>query len=170
MAPLLEHDNDGEFLGFLVVTLTQERGLSLKAGGSATMRRRKKRRGLEADKCYWIASAALMGGRRRLDLRKDPPPDLAIEVDVTNSSLDRMGIYAALRVPEVWRLEGDDLSFHVLDESGAYQPAAYSRSFPGITAADLMVFLQQARQSGDDNAVIRDFRAWLGRQRGAAGS
>ena len=43
-------------------------------------------------------------GLKRIDLRRDPPPDLVIEVDVTHSSVPRMPIYAALGVPEVWRL------------------------------------------------------------------
>src|SRR5262249_36748647 len=105
MAPLLEHDGDSWFLGDMVFVLTEELGLPLKRGGSTTLRRRKRQRGIEADACYWIASASQMAGRRRLDLRTDPPPDLAIETDVTHSSMDRLSIYAALGVPEVWRLE-----------------------------------------------------------------
>src|SRR5207302_9413364 len=124
MSPLLEHDNDGQFLGRLIVALTEELGLPIKGGGSVTMRRRRRRRGLEADECFWIANAARMAGRRRLDLRTDPPPDLALEVDVTHSSLDRMGIYAALGVPEVWPLDGDTLTFPVPGKDGAYTEVA----------------------------------------------
>src|SRR5438067_8564176 len=68
MSPLLEHDNDGHFLGRLAVALTEELGLPIKAGGSVTMRRRRRKRGIEADECYWIANAARMAGHRRLDL------------------------------------------------------------------------------------------------------
>src|ERR1700674_3812031 len=105
MSPLLQHDDGSWFLGDMVFILTEELGLPLKRGGSTTMRRRKRKKGIEADTCYWIANAHRMAGRLRLDLRTDPPPDLAIEVDVTRSSLDRMDIYAALKVPEVWRLQ-----------------------------------------------------------------
>jgi Uma2 family endonuclease len=161
MSPLLQHDDGSWFLGDMVFILTEELGLPLKRGGSTTMRRRKRKKGIEADTCYWIANAHRMAGRLRLDLRTDPPPDLAIEVDVTRSSLNRMDIYAALRVPEVWRLDGDVLSFHVLDEADVYQVAAFSRSFPLVTPADLLGFLQMARQAGDENAVTRQFRAWV---------
>src|SRR5438132_343667 len=102
MSPLLKHDDDARFLGRLVLVLTEELALPLKAGGSTTLRRRLKQRGIEADDCFWIANAHRMTGRRDLNLRRDPPPDLAIEVDVTRSSLDRLSIYAALLVPEVW--------------------------------------------------------------------
>ncbi len=168
MTPLLEHDNDARFLGRLVLQLTQEMGLPLKAGGSTTLRRRLKHRGIEADDCFWTANAHRMAGRRRLDLRTDPPPDLAIEVAVTHGSLDRLGIYAALQVPEVWRLDGDVLTFHVLGSDGKYTAADRSRAFPQVAPADLFGFLQQARQAGDENAVIRQFRVWI-RQRTGAG-
>ena len=135
MSPLFIHDDDGRFLGYLIFVLTEELGLCLRAGGSTTLKRRLKQRGIEPDECFWIVNAARMAGRRRLDLRTDPPPDLAIEVDVTNSSLDRMSIYAALHVPEVWRLEGDTLTFHVLDADGTYQSAAVSRAFPMVRPA-----------------------------------
>jgi Uma2 family endonuclease len=160
MSPLLEHDDEGRFLGRLVAVLTEELGLPLKSGGSVTMRQRRRGRGIEADECFWITNAPRMAGRRRLDLRTDPPPDLAIEVDVSRSSLNRFSIYAALKVPEVWRLEGDDLSFHVLGEDGSYRRADFSRAFPLITPVDLLGSLKQARQAGDDNAVIRQFRQW----------
>jgi Uma2 family endonuclease len=168
MSPLLEHDDDGRFLGDLVFVLTEELGLPLKRGGSTTLRRRLRRRGIEADECFWIANAHRMAGRRRLDLRTDPPPDLAVEVDVTHSSLDRLGIYAALGVPEVWRLDGDSLTFHVMGADGAYAGAAASKSFPLLEPAVLLGFLQEARQAGDENAVVRRFRDWI-RQRRAAG-
>jgi Uma2 family endonuclease len=167
MAPLLEHDRDGRFLGRLVIALTEELGLPIVCGGSTTLRRRLRKRGIEGDECYWIANAPRMTGRRRLNLRTDPPPDLSVEVDVTRSCMNRLSIYAALAVPEVWRLDGDTLTFYVLGADGKYTDAAASRSFPLVTPADLLGFLQQARQAGDENAVTRQFRNWV-RQRLAA--
>jgi Uma2 family endonuclease len=169
MSPSLEHDDDSRLLGVFVLVLTEELELPLKHGGSTTLRRRLRRRGIEADECFWIANAHRMAGRRRLDLRTDPPPDLAIEVDVSRSSLDRLGIYAALAVPEVWRLDGDTLTFHVLT-GNAYTSAAASQSFPLVAPADLLGFLQQARQAGDENVVVRQFRDWVRQRRSAASS
>lgn len=163
-SPLLEHDDDSRFLGDLVFVITDELGLPLKRGGSTTLRRRKRRRGIEADECFWIANAHQLAGERRLDLRTDPPPDLAIEIDVSHSSLDHLAIYAALRVPEVWRLVGDTLTFHVLGADGACEVALASRAFPLMTSTDLLGFVQQARQAGDENEVVRRFREWI-RQR-----
>jgi Uma2 family endonuclease len=160
MSPLLGHDKDGRFLGRLVVTLTEELGLTVLSGGSTTFRRRRRRRGLEPDECYWIANEPQVRGKRRINLRVDPPPDLAIEVDVTHSSLDRMGIYAALGVPEVWRLAGRALTFHVLQADGKYAEGSQSRSFPKVSPADIEGFLA-LRADLEENAAIRQFRAWI---------
>ena len=168
MSPLMEHDDDGRFIGDLVFVLTEELGLPLKRGGSTTLRRRLRQRGIEADECFWIANAHRMAGRRRLDLRTDPPPDLAIEVDVTSSSLNRFDIYAALGVPEVWRLDGNTLSFFVLAAAGSYASAPASLSLPLVTPPDLLGFIQQGRQAVDQNVVTRQFRAWV-RHRMAGG-
>src|SRR5579871_4793854 len=152
LSPSLGHD-DGRLLGVMVYVLTDELGMPLKHGGSTTLRRQLRKRGIEADECFWIANAPRMQGKRRLDLRTDPPPDLAIEVDVTHSSLDRLAIYAALGVPEVWHLDGDNLVFHVLGTT-SYAAAPGSRAFPLVTPGDLVSFLQQARQSGDQMPVL----------------
>jgi Uma2 family endonuclease len=162
-----EHENIAHLMGRLVVVLTEELGLPVKGGRSTTFRRRQKRRGIEPDDCYWIANEPLVRGKVRIDLRTDPPPDLAVEVDVTHSSLDRLAIYAALKVPEVWRLEGGNVVCYLLG-AGGYTPSATSRAFPGIAPADLGAFLAQRHQV-DENALIRQFRAWLRQRPGLGG-
>jgi Uma2 family endonuclease len=142
-------------------------GLPLIGGGSVAVRRRAKNRGIEADDCFWIANAHRMHGRRRLDLRRDPPPDLAIEVDVSNSSLDRLTIYAAFRVPEIWRLTiRDVLTFHVLDANGEYQDAQTSLAIPVLTPAKVLEFLQLARETGDQNPIARRVMQWARKNKG----
>jgi Uma2 family endonuclease len=164
MSPLLRHDNRGRFLGRMVIVLTEELGLPVMGGGSTTFRRRGKRKGLEADDCFWIANEPQMRGKDHVDLRVDPPPDLAIEVDVTRSSLDRMAIYSALRVPEVWRMDDPGtLSFHALQPKGDYQDVSHSVAFSFVTPAALLRFLA-LRATLDENTVIAQFRAWVRQQ------
>jgi Uma2 family endonuclease len=165
MSPLAVHDGDAEFPGQLVIVMTEEMRLPCKSGGSTTLKRRQLLKGLEPDKCYWIASEAQMRGKTRLDLAVDPPPDLALEVDVTSSSLNRMGIYAALGVREVWRVEGGLLTFHVL-AAGAYAAASASPTFPLVTAPELMSFVTLRNSQGETDVRLQ-FRAWF-RQRLAA--
>jgi Uma2 family endonuclease len=155
----LEHESLVRFFNLLILALTLELGLPLKGGGSTTFRRRGRRRGLEPDECYWIASEPLVRGKDKIDLRRDPPPDLALEVDVSYSTLDRMGIYAALRVPEVWRYDGRALTFHVLGADGAYAIAAQSRAMPQVASADLAGLLA-LRGTTDENSLFRQLQAW----------
>jgi len=167
VSPLPEHEMDVDFLGVLARALTEELGLTIKAGGSMTMRRRRKQRGIEPDRCYWIANEPAMRSKRTFDPRIDPPPDLAIEVDVTSSSLNRMGIYAALGVPEVWRLDPPALTFHALGANRKYTALTHSLSFPFVTPADLVTFLP-LQGTQDENSVVRQFRSWI-QQRIATG-
>ena len=169
MAPSLEHEDDAYHLGLFVDTLAEEIGLPLRRGGSVTVRRKKLKKGIESDRCFWIANAAKIEGVRQLDLKIHPPPDLAIEVDVTSSSLDKIGIYTKLGVPELWRLEGDELRFHRLGADQKYAEIPSSTAFPGITPADLMTFLKQARGAADQTIASKAFRAWV-KQRIAAQS
>jgi Uma2 family endonuclease len=155
----LEHESFVRFFNLLILALTLQLGLPLKGGGSTTFRRRQRRRGLEPDECYWIASEPLVRGKDRIDLRLDPPPDVALEVDVSYSTLDRMKIYAALGVLEVWRYDGRVLTFHVLGADGRYTTVPQSRAMPQVASADLTV-LVRLRNTTDENTLFRHFQAW----------
>lgn len=155
------HERLSRFLGRLVITLTEELNLPIAEGGSTTFRKRRKQKGLEPDNCYWIAHEADVRDKTKIDLRVDPPPDLAIEVDITHSSLDRMRIYASLGVPEVWRYDEQGLTFWSLAANGKYEPAPVSRSFTlAISPADLTPFIDLRGQM-DVNAIIRKLRTWI---------
>jgi Uma2 family endonuclease len=159
------HESIGSYLDRLVCVLTEELALPIASGGSTTLWRRLKRKGLEPDKCYWIANEAAVRGKDRIDLRTDPPPDLAIEVDITQSSVDRMGIHAGLGVTEIWRWRKTGLSFHVLQPSGKYTPVKSSLTFAGLLPADVERIVSLRGQQ-EENAVIRQFRAWVQQQFG----
>jgi Uma2 family endonuclease len=156
------HESWAYILTRLISALTEELKLPIAGGGSTTFRRKPRRRGLEPDECFWIANEAAVRGKTRLDLRKDPPPDLAVEVEITVSALDRLSIYAAIGVPEVWRFDGQALTLHILGVGGKYSSAAQSRSFPGVTPADVHAVLSQRGQM-DDNALVLQFREWIRR-------
>jgi len=91
------------------------------------------------------------------------PPDLALEVDITHSSFDRLAIYAALGVPEIWRLESQGVSCQLLGSDGRYSQSEQSRAFPGLRLADLKPFLA-LRGQRDENAILRELRAWVRQQ------
>jgi Uma2 family endonuclease len=160
MSPLWIHERYSEVLGQFVSVLTEELGMPRVSGGSTTFKSELVDRGLEPDKCSYITNAFRLRPAERLDLAVDPPPDLAIEIEITSSALDRMGIYAALGVPEVWRFDGEILSCHRLQAVGKYEISPTSGLFPGLSIDELPPWLQMLNPK-DEVPLIRNFRAWV---------
>jgi Uma2 family endonuclease len=143
----------------MVTALTEELDLKIKAYGSTTLDREDLEQGVEPDSCYYIQNAERIQ-IRQLDLQTDPPPDLAIEVDITSSSRRRFGIYLQLQIPEVWRYtQRQGISIYQL-EKGQYVECEFSPTFPMISPGKLIEFLQLA-ETEDDNSVIRALRKWM---------
>ena len=159
MSPLLSHEQFSALLAQMVQAYTLELKIPRHSGGSTTFRQTAKQRGLEPDECYWIQHEPRMRSRKDFDPDKDPPPDLAIEVDITSSSLDRMSIYADLGVPEVWRFDGETLTFNLL-QGERYEPGDRSRALPALTPAVLMRFLQLSDRMGETEVVLA-FLDWV---------
>jgi Uma2 family endonuclease len=165
MSPLPVHEAVKVWFGQLMTVVAMELDIAFKSMGSTTIKRRDLDRGLEPDDCYYFANAAKVRDWTALDLSNDPPPDLALEIDITNSSLDRMSIYAALRVPEVWRFDGEELRVYALGVDGSYQESATSVSLPFLPLAEITPLLEQGlRNQGDDRPRLRAIREWC-RQR-----
>jgi len=154
------HGRDKSLLARMVEALTEELAIDALGGGSTTLERADVERGLEGDECWWIEHEAQVRDLREIDLNKDPPPDLALEVEITRSVLMRMPIYAALRVPEVWRWDGKVLTVCLLGEDGTYAVSTTSRNFPFLPVAELGRFIQM-RATMSDTSVIRAFRDWV---------
>ena len=114
MSPSDKHERIKRLIGRMVEVMTEVLGIPIRSAGSTTFKKQMLHRGLEPDECYYVTHEEQLWGRDTIDLLVDPPPDLAIEVDISRSSLDRMGIYAALGVPEVWRYEDGDVVAYVL--------------------------------------------------------
>src|SRR5262249_9991265 len=143
--------------------LTYELGIAISSGGSTTFKRKDLKRGLEPDECYWIAHEQEVRGKKKIDLARDPPPDLAIEIDISRSSLDRASIYVALGVPEIWRFEGRTLRVYVRQASGRYRTTKTSAAFPFLPVQRLTPFLKLDPQR-DETSQVREFVQWLRRQ------
>ena len=98
--------------------------------------------------------------KKKYDIETDPPPDLAVEIDITSSSIDRMGIYAALRVPEVWRLDREGLSVHHLGANGKYKEKDRSRAFPFLPMDEVRRFVREA-ETTDETTLMHSFHDWV---------
>ncbi len=159
LAPLLPEHEQLRFNTELVVSaLAEEWGLDIAGFGSTTLRREDLEAGVEPDACFYIQSEPLVRGRRGPDLSVDPPPDLAIEIDVTSASLDKLPIYARLGVSEVWRYVRQRFEIWVL-EGDAYRKSEESRVLPGVTAEALTDLLERRRGLGS-TGWLRRVREW----------
>ena len=161
VSPLWRHGNGSFLLGNMVNVLVEELGIPFEGADPVTYRRPDLEKGIEPDKSFYFHDkAALVRGKRDLDLTIDPPPDLAIEADVTSSSTPRLPIFAALGIPEVWRLDDEDLQFLHLQPDGTYQPRDQSLAFPIFPLVDAARFLEEG-QKMDKMAWIRSFRTYV---------
>jgi Uma2 family endonuclease len=157
--PLDPHEAFKKLLGRLIEAATEELDLEIRSLGSRTCDREDLSRGLEPDQCYYIQNEARVRGIAQIDLTQFPPPDLAVEVDITSSSLNRFSIYADLNVPEVWRYDGQSLTIYTL-QAGEYQVCSHSIALPILTAEDIMRFLALYFSTGE-NSVVKQFRQWV---------
>lgn len=164
MAPSPPHENYKKVLGRFVETLTEELNIEIKSLGSLTCKREDLARGLEPDQCYYIQNEAVVRTLDEIDFNQDPPPDLVIEIDISSSSINRLSLYAALGVPEIWRYDARAITIYRL-EGERYQVCDRSPSFPEITPAEVMRFLELRKTMGE-TSLIRSFREWVRSQQG----
>lgn len=167
MSPLPEHERPARAIGRFIMLLAIELNIPVAGLGSTTFRRKDQGNGLEPDDCFYVQNEQRIRGKKRLDLPRDPPPDLAIEVDITHRTISKMPIYLKLRVPEVWRLDEKGLRCHLL-RGAKYRTAEKGRAFPMLRVRDLEPFLERLERE-DETTVMRGFRDWV-RQTFGAGS
>lgn len=160
MSPSREHERIKRLIGRMIETATLELGIPVSSGGSTTLKSQLKQRGVEPDECYYVASEPRVRGKDDLDLAVDPPPDLAVEVDLSSSSVDQFGIYAALGVPELWLCNGSAIRAFRLQSDGTYAGEPQSLSLPLLPLAELERFLAR-RNETDETTWTRSFRDWV---------
>lgn len=128
MAPLPEHELDKEIISDLLKAFLEKLDIEFLTLGSTTFKNQDILKGIEPNQCFYIKHEAAVRGKKRLDLRVDPPPDLVLEVDVTSRT--HPDTYAALGVAELWQRTGDQIHIHQL-QSGKYVEVDDSPTFPG---------------------------------------
>lgn len=143
MSPFSDHEEANRNLSLLVEVFAEEFDIEIRNLGSTTFKREEFQRGFEPDSCFYIQNEPQIRDIRRIDLQTDPPPDLVIEIDLTNDSIDKFPLFAQLGVPEVWRVRGGKLEiFTRLGDS--YQRQESSAAFPPLSAADLAKLLESS--------------------------
>jgi Uma2 family endonuclease len=142
----LKHENLKKILAMLFERLSEALDIEIFAGGSTTFQREDLERGFEPDECYYAGNAELMRGKDEVNLEFDPPPDLTIEIDVKHSSLNRMNIFAAIGIPEVWRYDGEKLTIYLL-ENNEYQISESSVVLPSVESERISKLVEVGKKS-----------------------
>lgn len=153
------HEFIKHLLERIIIALTEELNLKVRGVGSVTLDRKDLSQGVEPDSGFYIQNASCIRGRE-LDLVNNPPPDLVVEVDITSSSTRRLNIYKQLQVPEVWRCTAQAIEIKHL-QNGEYVSREYSLAFPMVSVATIQQFLEQGKDTDDDNEVVRSLRSWI---------
>jgi Uma2 family endonuclease len=160
MSPLPIHEAIKVWFGHFIIVLAEELGVPFHAIGGPTLRRRVRDRGLEPDDCFYLGSASKVEEWETLNLDRDPSPDLALEVDIMSSCLDRLGVYAGLGFPEIWRFEGEEWHIHLLGSDGAYQESPRSAALPYLPVSEIMPVLRQSLHVPDQRDRFQILRRW----------
>jgi Uma2 family endonuclease len=156
--PLPEHERIKVLISNFLVVLLEELDLPWESLGASTFKNSNMNAGIEPDDCFYLKNCQTMIGKKRLDLNIDPPPDLAIEIDLTSPT--QIGAYEKLGVPEIWRYRQGKLAIFVLAEEH-YIESPTSSLFPdlpiikgisSILARSDRILMSEAR---------KEFRQWV---------
>jgi Uma2 family endonuclease len=158
MVPLPEHEKDKEIIGDLVKILLEELGIDFEPLGSTTFKSERMTQAVEPDACFYIENHQAVIGKTRIDLTVDPPPDLAIEIDITSRT--QFENYQRLGVPELWRCTRRGLQINLLQE-GNYVESNVSPNFQGIPIIELINRTVQQNLSVGRSQAIREFKRWM---------
>lgn len=149
--PLEEHEEPKGLLESFIEAIADELEIEVRKLGSLTLERVDLARAVEPDSCFYVQNEAVVRGRN-INLPQDPPPDLVIESDYTNSSVNKQTIYSALGVPEVWRYTNQTLLIYSRVEGG-YEQCSTSQAFPFLPVSEVGQFIEQSRTLGQRSAV-----------------
>ncbi|MFW9258440.1 hypothetical protein A4S05_20350 [Nostoc sp. KVJ20] len=159
MTPLPEHEYYKEIIGDIIKDTAEVLELDYECYGSSTWKRELKKAGIEADNCFYFQNEALIRGKLKFNLNQDPPPDLALEIDITSKSLDRFPIYARLGVPEIWCYDSGEIKIYQL-QGEEYLQREISLVFPNLNIHEIPLLIERYRMAG--RRVFREaIREWV---------
>ncbi|NER22431.1 MAG: Uma2 family endonuclease [Symploca sp. SIO1C2] len=154
--PSLEHEVPKGLLESFVEAIADELEIEVMKAGALKLEREDLTNAVEPDSCFYINNEPQVRGRDQIILPVDPPPDLAIESDYTNSSLNKQALYSALGVPELWRYTKKMLLVYRRIEGG-YEQCDRSLAFPFLPITEIANFIVQSRTIGQ-RSTVRLFR------------
>jgi Uma2 family endonuclease len=152
------HEAINRLLARIVGVLAEELDLPLKEFGSVTLNRNDIKKGAEPDSSFYIQNADRIRGNT-INISVDPPPDLVVEIDITNSSMRSFAVYQQLGIPEIWRYANGSVKIFQLQD-GNYLECEFSLTFTAISGAVLDSFLRMS-ETENSTSIVRAVRKWL---------
>ena len=157
MSPLPAHERPHRIIGYIVTAILDAQERDWEDFGSTTFKKLKQA-GLEPDTCFYIKNAERVKSLQRIDLEIDPPPDLAIEADITSKTT--LEAYEAIKVPEVWIFAKNKLKIRVWEQSG-YVESSISPTFPNLDVVEMIPRLVQEAFTLGTSKMLRSLRQQL---------
>lgn len=154
MSPLALHERPHRIIADILKTILDIQGRNWEDFGSTTLKR-PEIAGIEPDTCFYIQNADRMKGCTNLDLKQYPPPDLAIEADVTSKTT--LDAYEAMGVPELWIYRNQQLKIYLLSDRG-YTETSISPTFPDLPIIELIPQLVQKAIDEGTSKMLRELR------------
>ncbi len=159
MSPSQRHEEIGYRFELFMVALAQALGFEFAGMASTTWQNEAAEKAKEADACYYIANFDRIRGKT-VNLKVDPPPDLAVEVEVSRSAIRSLSVYAAIGVPEIWRFDGEDLHVHLRQPDGTYAESDHSLALPFIQLDEVVFWLKKASEINGNMEWMRQVQDW----------
>jgi Uma2 family endonuclease len=156
--PLPEHERIKVLISNLLVILLEELDLEWESLGSTIFKNPLMKAGIEPDDCFYLKNCQAIVGKKRLDLSVDPPPDLAIEVDLTSPT--QISAYKYLGVTEIWQYKSNKLAIFVLTE-GEYIESNVSVLFPSIPIVEGISQILDRSNEILMSEARKEFRQWV---------
>lgn len=151
-----EHERAKKAAARLLEAYADQMGFTMEGIGNVTLRRQDLGKGLEPDECYYVTSEQPPSSSEGMDILNFPPPDLAIEVEITRGTLSKRSIYAQLGVNELWRWDGSRMRVLQLRQNKTYEEIEVSGCFPDLSLEAFSHFLLLAIRTTQSAAV----KAW----------
>jgi Uma2 family endonuclease len=158
MSPSWKHERYAGRVAMVVRIVAMELKIRFVSGGSTTFRLKSAEAGLEPDNCFYIQSVDAIVGNDEIDLSVDPPPDLAIEIEMSRRLAARIEVYRRLGIPELWLEDGRSLRILRL-VNGQYRPSATSAALPMLLPEQVhsLVLLSETTDEGSWILAVQDW-------------
>ncbi len=157
MSPLAIHERPHRIIAYIITTILESQGRNWEDFGSTTLKLPNVA-GVEPDTCFYIDNASVVQGCSNLNLEQYPPPDLAIECDVTSQTT--INAYTAIKVPEVWIYSNHQLTVYILDNNN-YRTVENSLSFPHFPVKQLIPQLVQKAIQQGTRPMLQQLKQWI---------